>query len=63
MQESDALMRAVTRGHKAVLDVALHMVEVPALVLHRVEYSTTEMLHAHLSTIQCLQCRDLLMQC
>ena len=63
MQGSDAAMRAVTRGHKAVLDVVLNMVEVPVLVLRRVEYSTTEMLHAHLNTIQCLQCRDLLMQC
>ena len=41
MQGSDAAMRAVTRGHKAVLDVVLLMVEVPVLVLCRVEYSTT----------------------
>ena len=57
MQGSDALMRAVTSGQDAVLDVALHMVEVLALVLCRVEYSTPEMLHEHLSTMQCLQCR------
>jgi hypothetical protein len=37
MQGSDEAMRAVTRGHKAVLDVEMHMVEVPALVLRRVE--------------------------
>ena len=37
MQEGDAAMRAVTRGQKAVLDVVLNMVEVPVLVLRRVE--------------------------